>query len=69
MTPEQYLSWLDKEIGHFDKSVLYAEPYTDLALPSHLRGLLEAYQRCRDKFLTIEYPQPTETENNFTDGL
>jgi hypothetical protein len=69
MTQQEYIEWLDSEISRFDKEKLYSNPHSDLAAPSYQRGLLEAYELCRVKFLMMQLNDIMESENSFTNGL
>lgn len=58
MRPEDYLIWLNKQIG--------------LAISREYGDLADAFAMARDKFLAIKFPtqqSEDETLNNFTDGL
>lgn len=57
MTYEQFLAWLDKEIAitanHGQK------PDIDLAAPAYIKGMYVAYQKVKEKFLTLTPPPTT----------
>jgi hypothetical protein len=65
MTHQDFLQWIDKEID----IAYWAEGIKISDNPNFYRGMKTAFISAKEKFLTIEYPQPTETENNFTNGL
>ena len=57
MTPKQFMEWLDKEIELYRNHG--QKPDIDLAAPAYVKGHFDAYQKVREKFLTLTPPPTT----------
>jgi len=67
MTPSDYLSWLDEQIAEAERMASRESGKWEGDLS--YSGRASALEQAKEKFLTIEYPQPTENERDFTTGL